>query len=157
MSRTLNDLTPQFRPMAVEWIARCIERGVQVMIVDTLRTPQEHDANLKAGTSAATLSNHLPRQLRMAGLAPDHPAWGKSDAIDLCPWEIWSAVGTDKLLWNTSAPEWRVLRDTAKQTRGRWGGDWYAPDDPKYLEFRDPKTVKPYDPGHLELPRAMWS
>jgi hypothetical protein len=46
MSRRLDDLDPRFRPLAFEFLARLTEAGIHVMIVDTLRTPAEHAANL---------------------------------------------------------------------------------------------------------------
>jgi hypothetical protein len=56
MSRALDDLSTDLRPKAFELLARLVERGVSVMIVDTLRTEAEHLANLKSGASASKFS-----------------------------------------------------------------------------------------------------
>ena len=72
MSRSLNDLAPAFRPLAVELLARLTEAGVPVMIIDTLRTPEEHADNLRRGVSWTTRSKHLD------GLA-----------IDICPFAVY--------------------------------------------------------------------
>lgn len=139
MSRQLDDLSSDIKPLACELLARLVERGVAVVIVDTLRTEAEHLANLKAGTSAAKFSRHLPRRLRRFCL-PDDPNREKSDAMDVCPYELYAAAGPDKLRWEPSAAEWKVIGEEAEKLNLIWGGRW----------------VKPYDPGHVELPRAVW-
>jgi hypothetical protein len=61
MSRKLDDLSSDLRPKAFELLARLTERKCLVLIVDTLRTREEHEANLRAGTSKTALSKHPPR------------------------------------------------------------------------------------------------
>lgn len=139
MSRKLDDLSSDLRPLAFELLARLTERGVAVMIVDTLRTEAEHLDNLRKGTSAAKLSRHLPRRLRRA-CAADDPNREKSDAMDVCPYEVYAAVGPDKLRWDATAPEWKVIGEEAHKLGLVWGGGWKVP----------------FDPGHVELPRAVW-
>ncbi len=46
MSRRLDDLSDRFRPMAFEFIARLTEAGIPVMVIDTLRTPEEQAENI---------------------------------------------------------------------------------------------------------------
>ena len=123
MSRKLDDLNPAFRPKAVELVARCIEAGIPVMIVDTIRTPEEHAANLVSGTSKTKHSKHLD------GLA-----------IDIAPYETWQAHGPDKLNWDAGKPgavkePWGTMGRIGEGLGLRWGGRW-----------RDP-----FDPGHFEL------
>lgn len=139
MSRALDDLSSGLRPKAFELLARLVERGVAVMVVDTLRTEAEHQDNLRRGTSAAKLSRHLPRRLRRVCAASD-PDREKSDAMDVCPFEIYAAVGPDKLRWEPSAAEWKVIGEEAQKLGLVWGGLW----------------KQPFDPGHVELPRAEW-
>lgn len=139
MSRRLDDLSSDLQPLAFALLARLVERGIAVMIVDTLRTEEEHAANLKAGTSVAKFSRHLPRKLRRF-CQPDDPNREKADAMDLCPYEVYAASGPDKLAWDTEAPGWRVIGEEAEQLGLVWGGRWR----------------QPHDPGHVELPRAVW-
>ena len=134
MSRALNDLSSDLKPLAFELLARLTERGVAVMIVDTLRTEAEHIENLRKGTSAAKLSRHLPRRLRRV-CAADDPNREKSDAMDVCPYETYAAVGPDKLRWEPTAAEWKVIGEEAERLGLRWGGRW----------------IRPFDPGHVEL------
>lgn len=138
MSRALNDLSSQMRPKAFELLARLTERTVMVMIVDTLRTPAEHAANLANGTSKTTASKHLPRILRHAKFALPEDA-DKADAMDLCPYEVYALHGPDKLRWNSDDPAWRIIGEEAEKLGLRWGGRWKVP----------------HDPGHVELPTVL--
>lgn len=111
MSRSLDDLDPTFRPKAVELLARLVEAGIPCMIVDTLRTPAEHAANLAKGVSWTKHSKHLD------GLA-----------IDVCPFDVYQLHGSDKLQWDTSDPVWLKIGLIGKATGLRWGGDWKQKD-----------------------------
>lgn len=150
MSRLLNDLSLEFQPKAFELIARINETVGPVMVIDTIRTDEEQAINLATGHSATLSSRHLPWLLRNNTLFRDPT--GKSFAIDLCPYEVWQAHGPDKLAWPTSDPRWRQMGLIGKKIGCRWGGDWYWPGDENFYDRRDPATVKPYDPGHFELP-----
>lgn len=139
MSRALDDLSSDLKPKAFELLARLTERGVQVMIVDTLRTEAEHAENLKRGTSSAKLSRHLPRRLRRQCSFSD-PNLEKSDAMDVCPYELYALHGPDKLRWEPTDAAWKVIGEEAEKLGLVWGGHWRVP----------------FDPGHVELPRAIW-
>jgi peptidoglycan L-alanyl-D-glutamate endopeptidase CwlK len=111
MSRKLDDLSPRMRPLAMALLARAVEAGIAVAIVDTLRTPAEHAANLAAGVSWTTRSKHLV-----------------GDAIDICPYAVWSAVGADKLSWDASDPNWKRLGEIGEAVGLKWGGRWTVKD-----------------------------
>lgn len=137
MDRALDSLSSEFKPLAIEVLARLVEHGVHVMIVQTARTMAEHQANIASGTSKISLSKHLPRRLRdrARGTADDD----KSDAIDLVPFAVWNIAGPDKLLWDTTTPEaaqaFTAIIEIGESLGLRSGGRW----------------VRPYDPGHLEF------
>lgn len=138
MNRTLDVLSDQMFAKTILVLARLTERGVPVMIVQTLRTLEEHTQNLANGTSRVSLSKHLSRSLR--GL-PDLPDSAKKcDAIDLCPFEVYQISGPDKLAWNThTSPEtlaaWRAIGEEGEAEDLRWGGRWNDPKDPGHLEL----------------------
>jgi peptidoglycan L-alanyl-D-glutamate endopeptidase CwlK len=111
VSRRLNDLSDRFRPLAIELLARCVEAGVPVLIVDTLRTPAEQAENLRRGVSWTPNSKHLT-----------------GDAIDIAPYEVWQAHGPDKLNWNGNDPVWEVLGRIGEALGLRWGGRWTVRD-----------------------------
>lgn len=111
MSRRLDDLSPHFKPLAMALLARCVEAGIAVQIVDTLRTPAEHAANLAAGVSWTTHSKHLD------GLA-----------IDLCPYAVYDISGPDKLQWNAADPIWARIGAIGEAVGLVWGGRWQQRD-----------------------------
>lgn len=128
MSRRLDDLSPEFRPIAMALLARLVEAGIPIVIVDTLRTPAEHAANLANGTSWIKFSKHLV-----------------GDAIDVAPFEVYQLHGPDKLQWNGSDPVWARIGEIGESLvvdppfRIRWGGRFGPPAKP--------------DLGHFELVR----
>lgn len=123
MSRSINDLAPEFRPLAIELLARCVESKISVLIVDTLRTQAEHQENLRAGTSRIRHSKHLD------GLA-----------IDICPFAIYQLHGPDKLQWDGRDPVWPILGAIGERLRLRWGGRFWPLND----------VGIGWDPGHFE-------
>lgn len=132
MSRALDDLSSALKPKVFELLARLVERGIPVLIVDTLRTEAEHAANLQRGVSWTPRSKHLPRRLRGWPLSDVDAE--KSDAIDLCPWEQFQTYGPDKLGWDAVHPGWNVIRDEAEKLGLVSGARW-----------------KQKDLGHVEL------
>ncbi len=111
MSRKLDDLDPRFKPKAIELLARLCEAGIPVMVIDTLRTPEEHAANVARGVSWTTRSKHLD------GLA-----------IDVCPYEEYRAAGGNKLLWDSSNLLWQAIGEIGEKLGLRWGGRWKQKD-----------------------------
>lgn len=111
MSRALDDLSPEMRAKAVELLARCVEAGIVVVIVDTLRTPEEHAQNLANGTSWTQRSKHLD-----------------GDAIDVAPLESYLLHGPDKIKWDAGDPIWRRIGMIGESLGLRWGGRWTIPD-----------------------------
>ena len=124
MSRSLDDLSPRFRPLAMELLARCVEAGLLVMIVDTLRTTAEHADNLRRGVSWTPHSKHLD-----------------GDAIDIAPYEVWMATGPDKLQWDAENPVWLKLGAIGESIGLRWGGRWRQ-QDLGHFEYQAPAAPK---------------
>lgn len=111
MSRALNALHIGFRPVVFEFLARLTEARIPVMIVDTLRTAEEHATNLAAGTSWTTHSKHLD------GLA-----------IDIAPYETYYLKGPNKLKWDATDPVWERIGKIGESLGLRWGGRWAKKD-----------------------------
>lgn len=135
-SRNLSDCSGQLRPLIEALLVRLVDDGIGVQVVSVLRTMEEHQANLRRGVSSAVLSFHLPRFLRVPGLPADHPDYTKADAVDLA---VLSKTG--RIDWDTHNPGWQAIGHHAEALGLEWGGRW----------------KKPYDPGHVQLPRAVWS
>lgn len=107
VSRLLNDLDPRLYSKACELIARCVERGIEPVIIDVLRTDAEHAANVAAGVSWTKRSRHLPN------------AHGKSEAIDLAP-----RICLGMKNWAPDHPYWLVIRDEAERLGLVSGARW---------------------------------
>lgn len=107
MSRKLDDLSPRFRPLVFALLARLTEAGIPVMIIDTLRTPEEHAENLANGTSWTMHSKHLD-----------------GEAIDICPFAVYDLVGPNKLQWDAGHPVWKKIGTIGESLGLRWGGRW---------------------------------
>jgi peptidoglycan L-alanyl-D-glutamate endopeptidase CwlK len=125
MSRRLDDLSPRFRPLAMALLARTVEAGIPVVIVDTLRTPAEHLANITKGVSWTVRSKHLD-----------------GDAIDICPYAIYDLHGPDKLQWDAGDPIWQTLGVIGEQLGLRWGGRWKQA-DLGHFEYVEPSPAPP--------------
>lgn len=104
VSRALDDLSPRMKPLACELLARCVEAGIMVMVVDTLRTPAEQQANVAKGVSWTLNSKHLT-----------------GDAIDICPYETYALHGPDKLQWDGTDPIWARIGAIGQAVGLKWG------------------------------------
>ena len=141
MNRSLDTLSSQFQPVAFELLARLTERVLAVMIVQTLRTLEEHSQNVAAGTSRTSNSKHVARRLRGVVLDGRPGDLDKCDAIDLCPYAVYLLHGPDKLQWNPADPAFRAIGEEAERLDLRWGGRWFDPVDPGHCEL----ILTPYD------------
>ncbi len=135
MDRALDSLSVAFKPLACALLARLVERVVLVMIVQTSRTQDEHAQNVADGTSKTSHSKHVPRRLRGLPTNPDDPDIDKSDAIDLCPYEVYQLHGPNKLQWNAADPAFKAIGEEAERLDLRWGGRWHDPVDPGHCEL----------------------
>lgn len=125
MSRRLNDLSPGFRPVAIELLARLTEAGICVMIIDTLRTAEEQAANIARGVSWTQNSKHLT-----------------GDAIDVCPYSQFNLHGPDKLQWDAADPVWQRIGEIGESLGLRWGGRWKQR-DLGHFEYVKPSVISP--------------
>lgn len=117
MSRSLNDLDYRIRNLVFEFLARCAEAGIPVMVIDTLRTPDEQLANIAKGVSWTPNSKHLPQ-----------PETGKSLAVDIAPFSVYQLHGADKLAWDAADPVWDKLGILGEKCGLKWGGRWKQKD-----------------------------
>ncbi len=95
------------------------------MVIDTLRTPEEHAANLAKGVS------WTKRSLHCSGLA-----------IDICPYDLYQLHGPDKLAWNDDEPVWSTLGKIGESIGLTWGGRWTTHPDRGHFQYTEPPTVK---------------
>lgn len=116
MSRSLDDLSAEARPLVDKFLAKLTEENIHVMIIDTLRTKAEQEENIKKGVSWTMNSYHLPDNT------------GKSNAIDVCPYSVFALYGPDKLLWEARDPIWDKIGEIGEKVGLKWGGRWKKKD-----------------------------
>lgn len=122
MNRSLDALSPRFKPLAIELLARTVEQNIPVLIIETLRTPEEHAANLAKGVSWTQHSKHLD-----------------GDAIDICPYAQYDEHGGNKLQWDAADPIWAKLATIGRSLGLRCGYDWQQKDC-GHFEYVAPPT-----------------
>lgn len=109
MSRSLSDLDPKLVAKAVVLLDKAeSELGFAVVIIDTLRTPEEQAENIRKGVSWTVHSKHLPQ-----------PDCGKSHAIDVAPRHLMALKG-----WAPYHPDWKKLGVLGESLGLVWGGRW---------------------------------
>ena len=130
MNTSLDDLSDAFKPKAMELIARAIEKKIQVLIINTLRTEEEQKENLRRHVSWTLRSRHLP------------DADGKANAIDLAPVECLSLKA-----WAPSHPDWERLGEISESLGLVWGGRWRVRDC-CHFELGETAPVAAESPTH---------
>jgi len=123
-SRLLDDLSPAFKPLAIELLARLVEANIPVIIVETRRTLAEHQANLAKGVSWTAHSLHID-----------------GDAIDLCPYSQYDLRGPDKLAWDAGDPIWQRIGQICESVGLRWGGRWQQKDMGHFERVKAPSST----------------
>ena len=129
MNRSLDALSDEFRPLAYRLIAKIVEAGIAVFIVDTLRTEEEQADAIARGVSWTTHSRHLT-----------------GDAIDLVPYELyrrgWGPLSIEnKLRWDPTAPEWARMAGIGRDMKLTCGFDWPGRKDLGHFELSWGKSV----------------
>lgn len=109
--RSLDSLEVKFRTRVVWLLARLVEAGIPVFIVNTRRTAAEQRDACASGHS------WLPHSKHQDGLA-----------IDLVPYEIYQLAGADKLEWNGADPVWQRIGKIGESMGLVWGGRWEVRD-----------------------------
>jgi peptidoglycan L-alanyl-D-glutamate endopeptidase CwlK len=122
VSRLLSDLHPSARPAFNDFLARCIEAQIPVLITCTGRTPEEQGALWAIGrTDGQSASKIVTWTLDSRHVMSPRQGM-KSLAIDVVPYEIYtSAPGGDKLDWNNQDPQWDKLGATGEACGLKWG------------------------------------
>lgn len=126
MGRLLHELSPTFRPIAVELLARLTETRIPVLITTTGRTAAEQAEAVRLGRSKVAHSRHQDGM-----------------AIDVVPYRVFQLHGDDKLQWDLTDPVWWKIGVIVEGLGLRWGGrfGWSA---------TEPTKIG-WDPGHAEL------
>lgn len=107
----LDSLSEAFRPLAMRFLARLVEARVPVVIVETRRSEEAHQEDLRNGRSWIQRSKHQD-----------------GNAIDVCPYAQYDLHGPDKLQWNPAHPVWPTIAITAEKCGLKSGYRWKQKD-----------------------------
>ena len=115
-SRRPQDLCPEARNKLIEFMARAKERGVDVLVYCTYRSPEEQKDLYGHGR------NGDKRPIVTWTLNSKHNI---QDPLGRPASEAWDCVPVmaGKLRWD-DARAYKVLRQIAEELGLRWGGDW---------------------------------
>lgn len=109
--RKLDSLDLAFKFQVFQLLARFTEAGILIMIVETRRSQEAHDEDLRTGHSWIKHSMHQDGR-----------------AIDVCPYETYLLHGDDKLQWDAGDPIWVRLGVIGESLNLGWGGRWTKKD-----------------------------
>lgn len=123
-SRSLDDLYPKLRPIAVEFIKRCAAKGIDVLIYCTWRSNDEQAELYALGRSkpGAIITNAGPGKSAHNYMIDGKPAAKAWDCVPL---------KNGKALWGKSAPEWQVMGGIGAEL----GLYWYGAPGSKFKEY----------------------
>lgn len=122
--RDLDLLHPDFRSVVDRFLARCVEAQIMVMVVETWRSQEAHEQDVKNKRSWVKKSKHQQTILSLVeydGRPVEVPA---SLAIDIAPYDQYQLHGPDKLKWDAKDPVWKKLGKIGESLGLKWGGRW---------------------------------
>ena len=112
--RDLAKLEPAFREKVEDILEAMLAADIPVTVLETWRSVEDHEKNVRNGTSWVKRSKHCD------GLAVDI---GITRYLDLPG-------------WNPGGADWQFLGELARAAGLTWGGDWKRK-DMVHIEARD--------------------
>jgi hypothetical protein len=109
--RELDHLHESFKPLVYKFLVTLMDNNIPVMVIETLRSEEAHNEDLKSGHSWIKHSKHQD------GLA-----------IDICPYYVFQLNGPDKLQWDASDEIWNKIGSIGEFCNLVWGGRWKQKD-----------------------------
>jgi hypothetical protein len=117
VDRDLEHLTYTMRAAALELVARCAERRVWLVILETLRSPERLAWLISQGRSWSSRSYHL------AGKED-----GQAAALDAAPILRVDGSTLQKINWNADHAHWHIYVEQALQLGLECGAEWRQKD-----------------------------
>lgn len=112
--KNLNQLGDRTKVAAYKWYQYCLDKGIEILIYETIRTVEQQRQNVAKGASQTMKSYHIVGQ-----------------ALDFVPIK---SNGLED--WNGYNKEpWASAIRYAKQVGFEWGGDWKGFVDSPHLQF----------------------
>jgi len=117
MAVDLSLLDPRFQDPLQQFLDMARAKGIELRVVQGLRTPEEQDALYAQGRTAPG-----PVVTNARGGLSNHN-YGLS--VDVVPASL---IDTEN--WSPDDPVWNTIGALARQAGLEWGGDWGSPDRP---------------------------
>lgn len=136
-SRNLDDLEPELKAKALEFLDRCRSKGADILIYCTLRTPHEQARLFRQSRSfndimlrAESLALYNPRMgeilfevgaqhgRRVTNAGPGQSLHNYGFAFDCVP-----LLG-GKAMWNSYFKDWQIVGEIAQELDLEWAGNW---------------------------------
>lgn len=139
MSRKIDDLQPVVAAMCREFIKRCDEAGIDVIITSTLRTMKEQEALYAQGRTKAgpRVTNAKPGQ--------SWHNWGC--AFDYVP------IKNGKADWNNILT-FAKCGEIAEAVGLEWGGRWKMKDYP-HCQYTGGNTLAQFQNGTADMSKLV--
>lgn len=134
MSRDLDDLHPDMRPLVDRLLAECDASGIDLLVTCTWRSPEEQARLYAQGRTAPgkIVTNAKPGQSMHNVTLAGRPA---SLAVDIVP------LRSGKPVWDARDPLWAQVGSIGELVAGlEWAGRWK-----RFREF-----------PHFQHPQAAW-
>lgn len=143
--RDLDLLHPDILPMAYKFLALCVEARIMIVIVETWRSTEAHEEDVKNGSSWVKKSKHqntITKKIDLSMEVLEAPlsqltVYPAALAIDVAPYDQYQLHGPNKLQWDGNDPVWLRLGKIGESVGLKWGGRW--------------ETVPP-DMAHFQAP-----
>jgi len=113
MSRSLDDLQPEFRALVDPWLAACKAQGIDLLVTCTLRTMAEQEALYEQGRTK-------PGRV-VTNAKPGESAHNYGLAVDVVP------LVNGKPVWDAMDPLWQTVGDLGMSHRLEWLGAPHSP------------------------------
>lgn len=126
-SRKIEDLLPQIADKARQFLSRCEQAGLQVLVISTYRDFEKQAALYALGRSS-------PGKI-VTNAKPGTSAHNFRRALDLVP------LKDGKPWWNAPEPLWQQIGKIGQDCGFEWGGAWTGFKDRPHFQCLDGKPL----------------
>lgn len=129
MSRNLDHLHPLLKPLCEQFIEKCREQGILIIITCTYRSKEEQDALYAQGR---TKSGKKVTNAKGGKSKHNHTVNGKPASL---AFDIAIKGKNGGLNWNGQTAPWQIAGKIGKSLGLVWGGDWTTIKDYPHFEL----------------------
>ena len=135
-SRKLEDLHPKVKPMVEEFIQKCKDNGIDLLVTSTYRDHESQNALYAQGRTAPG------KKVTNAKGGQSWHNW--RCAVDIVP------LRNGKPVWSTSGSDWELWEAVAnigKSCGLEWAGDWKTFKEYAHFQYTGGLTLADFQAG----------